>query len=144
MSQSIGNFVALYVDNGTTFDAFGGEVSSSFTISKDAIEITTKDSVDAASNFCKEFDGAGEYTFTFSVEGIQRADSAVDAKVSDLIAGTKIDFRFGYNIATQKVYEGSGFITSVSIDSSKNEAVTYSCEIIGSGGLNIVTVPVPV
>ncbi|MCH7411154.1 phage tail protein [Belliella sp. DSM 111904] len=142
MSQSIGNFVALYVDNGTSFDAFGGEVSSSFSISKDAIEITTKDSVDAVGNFCKEFDGAGEYTYTFSVEGIQRADSAVDEKVSDLMAGTKVDFRFGYNVATQKVYEGSGYILSITIDASKNEAVSYSAEIQGTGGLTITTVSV--
>ncbi|MEB2775232.1 phage tail tube protein [Algoriphagus sp. D3-2-R+10] len=140
MSMSIGNFVALYKEVSGTYEAFGGEVSSSFSISKDNIEITTKDSVDDAGNFVKEFDGKGEYTFTFSVEGIQRADSSVDTKITDLMNGTKLKFRFGYNILTQKCYEGEGFINSMSIDSGKNEAVTFSAEIQGTGGLEIVTV----
>lgn len=141
MSLSIGNFVALYKNvSGSTYEAFGGEVNSSFSISKDAIEITTKDSVDGLGNFVKEFDGKGEYTFNFSVEGIQRADSDVDGKVTDLMAGNKIKFRFGYNADTQTVYEGDGYIMSIEIDSSKNEAVTYSAEIQGTGGLSLVTV----
>jgi predicted secreted protein len=140
MSLSIGNFVALYVDNSGTYDKFGGEVSSNFSISKDAIEITTKDSVDALGNFVKEFDGAGEYTYSFSVEGIQRADSGVDDKISSLMSGEKIKFRFGYNVDTQTVYEGDGYIMSVEIDASKNEAVTYSAEIQGTGGLSLVEV----
>lgn len=140
MSLSIGNFVALYVDNSGTYESFGGEVSSSFSITKDAIEITTKDSVDGLGNFVKEYDGKGEYGFSFSVEGIQRADSDVPGKVSDIINGSKIKFRFGYNVATQTCYEGEGYIMSLDIDSSKNDAVTYSCEIQGTGGLDLITV----
>ncbi|MCH7396560.1 phage tail protein [Belliella sp. DSM 107340] len=141
MSQSIGNFISLYMQvSGTTYQAYGAEVSSSFSISKDAIEITTKDSVDELDNFCKEFDGRGEYSYTFSVEGIQTASSNVSDKIEMLMNGTKVKYRFGYNATTQTVYEGDGYIMSVDIDSPKNDAVTYSAEIQGTGGLKIVTV----
>ena len=140
MSKSIGNFVALYKDVSGTYEAFGGEVSSSISITKDNIETTTKDSVDDAGNFVKEFDGSGEYTFSFSVEGIQSVNSDVPGKINDLMSGNKIKFRFGYNVATQTCYEGDGYIMSIDLDASKNEAVTYSAEIQGTSGLNLVTV----
>jgi predicted secreted protein len=143
MSISIGNFIALYVQDGTDWIPFGGEVSSNFSITKDAIEITTKDSVDDLGNFVKEFDGKGEYSFSFSVEGIQRPDSNVQDIIEKVVNGTKVKFRFGRNVATGLVYEGEGYIMSVDIDAAKNEAVTFSAEIQGTGGLNTVTIPTP-
>ncbi len=141
MSISIGNFIALYIQDGAEWVPFGGEVSSNFSITKDAIEITTKDSVDELGNFVKEYDGKGEYSFSFSVEGIQRPDTNVPEIVAKVVSGTKVKFRFGRNAASGLVYEGEGFIMSVEIDAAKNEAVTFSAEVQGTGGLKTVTLP---
>ncbi len=140
MSISIGNFITIYMQDGASYVPFVGEVSSSFSISKDAIEITTKQSVDELGNFVKEFDGKGEYTFSFSVEGIQTPNSTLEDVLALVQNGTKVKFRFGSNIATGKVYEGDGYVMSFEVDASKNEAVTFSAEIQGTGGIKLVTV----
>lgn len=140
MSISVGNFITLYMQDGATWIPFVGEVSSNFSISKDAIEITTKASVDELGNYVKEYDGRGEYTFNFSVEGIQTPNSELEDVLALVQNGTKVKFRFGRNAATGKVYEGDGFVMSFEVDASKNEAVTFSAEIQGTGGIKLVTV----
>ena len=90
-----GTLIAIYKDVSGTLTKIANATSNDFTITKDMIETTNKDSAGS-----KEFI-AGEYGYTMSVEGMFEEDASVGALLSwkeimtDLMAGTIVTIEIG-------------------------------------------------
>ena len=128
--------ILLQVEISGVTHSFVGETSSSFSISKDMIEKTSKLSKNASGETYKEFIG-GEFGFTFSVSGIYDPTMTINFSqmLSYLKKGTSLKFIFGGEEQGTKVYQGNGLISSLSFNASKNETPTLDAEIQGTGDL---------
>ena len=110
-----GTLIAIYKDVSGTLTKIANATSNDFTITKDMIETTNKDSAGA-----KEFI-AGEYGYTMSVEGMFEEDASVGALLSwkeimtDLMAGTIVTIVMTSNVSGDLKLSGSALFNDLKI-----------------------------
>ena len=144
MSGISGSTMLLRVEDPDAADALktlACELSSELSTSADMIETTCKGSVDLNGRPTKTYI-AGEYGFTFSVEGIY--DPAGDWNFSEILAklkaGTQLTFQFGGSGVGDTFFTGAGIINEATLSAPKNDVVSVSASIQGVGELAEATV----
>jgi TP901-1 family phage major tail protein len=133
-----GTLISIYKDVSGTKTKIANATSHSFDVSKDMIDVTSKDSAGA-----KEFI-AGEYGYTLNVECIFEDDSSVGATqqsfkdlATDLLAGTLLTIVLSTNVTGDEKYSGTAFFTSLSLSAPNNDKATWTGTLQGSGALTI-------
>jgi predicted secreted protein len=136
-----GTLISIYKDVSGTLKKIANATSNSLDISKDMIDVTSKDSAGA-----KEF-LAGEYGYTLNVEAIFEDDNSVGAGqvsykdlVTDLLAGTLVTIVMTSNVTGDEKYTGSAFFMSLSLSAPNNDKATWTGTLQGSGALTLGTV----
>ena len=136
-----GTLISIYKDVSGTLKKIANATSNSLDISKDMIDVTSKDSAGA-----KEFI-AGEYGYTLNVEAIFEDDQSVGASqisykdlVTDLLAGTLLTIVLTSNVSGDEKYTGSAFFSSLSLSAPNNDKATWTGTLQGSGALTLGTV----
>lgn len=136
-----GTLISIYKDVSGSLKKIANATSHSFDVSKDMIDVTSKDSAGA-----KEFI-AGEYGYTLNVEAIFEDDASVGATqqsfkdlATDLLAGTLLTIVISTNVAGDEKYTGTAFFTSLSLTAPNNDKATWTGTLQGSGALTIGTV----
>jgi len=136
-----GTLISIYKDVSGTLKKIANATSNSIDISKDMIDVTSKDSAGA-----KEFI-AGEYGYTLNVEAIFEDDASVGASqqsfkdlATDLLAGTLLTIVMSSNVTGDEKYSGTAFFTSLSLSAPNNDKATWTGTLQGSGALTIGTV----
>ena len=135
-----GTLIAIYKDVAGTLTKIANATSNDFTITKDMIETTNKDSAGA-----KEFI-AGEYGYTMSVEGMFEEDASVGALISwkeilrDLLAGTSVTIVMTSNVSGDLKLSGSAFFNELNLTAPKNDVATFTASIQGTGALTVGTI----
>jgi predicted secreted protein len=136
-----GTLISIYKDVSGTLKKIANATSNSIDISKDMIDVTSKDSAGA-----KEFI-AGEYGYTLNVEAIFEDDQSVGASqisykdlVTDLLAGTLLTIVLTSNVSGDEKYTGAAFFSSLSLSAPNNDKATWTGTLQGSGALTLGTV----
>lgn len=136
-----GTLISIYKDVSGSLKKIANATSHSFDVSKDMIDVTSKDSAGA-----KEFI-AGEYGYTLNVEAIFEDDASVGATqqsfkdlATDLLAGTLLTIVISTNVTGDEKYTGTAFFTSLSLTAPNNDKATWTGTLQGSGALTIGTV----
>jgi predicted secreted protein len=135
-----GTLIAIYKDISGTLTKIANATSNDFTITKDMIETTNKDSAGA-----KEYI-AGEYGYTMSVEGMFEEDGSVGALISwkeiitDLLAGTSVTIVMTSNVTGDLKLSGSAFFNDLKLTAPQNAVSTFTASIQGSGALTVSTI----
>ena len=136
-----GTLISIYKDVSGSLKKIANATSHSFDVSKDMIDVTSKDSAGA-----KEFI-AGEYGYTLNVEAIFEDDASVGATqqsfkdlATDLLAGTLLTIVISTNVTGDEKYTGTAFFTSLSLSAPNNDKATWTGTLQGSGALTIGTV----
>ena len=124
-----GTLIAIYKDVSGTLTKIANATSNDFTITKDMIETTNKDSAGA-----KEYI-AGEYGYTMSVEGMFEEDGSVGSLISwkeiitDLLAGTSVTIVMTSNVSGD-----------LKLTAPQNAVSTFTASIQGTGALTVSTI----
>jgi len=108
---------------------YGGQMSTSLSLSADMIEVTSADS-----NKWKEY-LAGEKGGTVSVEllyDLTHTEGAAEA-FDDLSSGTMVTLYWGTETVDDINFSCDAKISSIELSASKNEAMTASLELQLSG-----------
>ena len=132
-----GTLIAIYKDISGTLTKIANATSNDFTITKDMIETTNKDSAGA-----KEYI-AGEYGYTMSVEGMFEEDGSVGALISwkeimtDLLAGTSVTIVMTSNVTGDLKLSGSAFFNDLKLTAPQNAVSTFTASIQGTGALTV-------
>jgi predicted secreted protein len=132
-----GTLIAIYKDISGTLTKIANATSNDFTITKDMIETTNKDSAGA-----KEYI-AGEYGYTLSVEGMFEEDGSVGALISwkemitDLLAGTSVTIVMTSNVTGDLKLSGSAFFNDLKLTAPQNAVSTFTASIQGTGALTV-------
>jgi predicted secreted protein len=132
-----GTLIAIYKDVSGTLTKIANATSNDFTITKDMIETTNKDSAGA-----KEYI-AGEYGYTLSVEGMFEEDASVGALISwkemitDLLAGTSVTIVMTSNVTGDLKLSGSAFFNDLKLTAPQNAVSTFTASIQGTGALTV-------
>jgi TP901-1 family phage major tail protein len=136
-----GTLISIYKDVSGSLKKIANATSHSIDISKDMIDVTSKDSAGA-----KEFI-AGEYGYTLNVEAIFEDDASVGASqqsfkdlATDLLAGTLLTIVMSTNVTGDEKYTGTAFFTSLSLSAPNNDKASWTGTLQGSGTLTIGTV----
>jgi predicted secreted protein len=135
-----GTLIAIYKDISGTLTKIANATSNDFTITKDMIETTNKDSAGA-----KEYI-AGEYGYTMSVEGMFEEDGSVGALISwkeimtDLLAGTSVTIVMTSNVTGDLKLSGSAFFNDLKLTAPQNAVSTFTASIQGTGALTVSTI----
>ena len=135
-----GTLIAIYKDVAGTLTKIANASSNDFSITKDMIETTNKDSAGA-----KEYI-AGEYGYTMSIEGMFEEDASVGALISwkeiltDLIAGTSVTIVMTSNVSGDIKLSGSAFFSDLNLTAPKNDVTTFTASIQGTGALTVGTI----
>lgn len=135
-----GTLIAIYKDISGTLTKIANATSNDFTITKDMIETTNKDSAGA-----KEYI-AGEYGYTMSVEGMFEEDGSVGALISwkeiitDLLAGTSVTIVMTSNVSGDLKLSGSAFFNDLKLTAPQNAVSTFTASIQGTGALTVSTI----
>ena len=135
-----GTLIAIYKDISGTLTKIANATSNDFTITKDMIETTNKDSAGA-----KEYI-AGEYGYTMSVEGMFEEDGSVGALISwkeiitDLLAGTSVTIVMTSNVAGDLKLSGSALFNDLKLTAPQNAVSTFTASIQGTGALTVSTI----
>ena len=135
-----GTLIAIYKDISGTLTKIANATSNDFTITKDMIETTNKDSAGA-----KEYI-AGEYGYTMSVEGMFEEDGSVGALISwkeiitDLLAGTSVTIVMTSNVTGELKLSGSAFFNDLKLTAPQNAVSTFTASIQGTGALTVSTI----
>ena len=136
-----GTLISIFKDVSGSLKKIANATSHSFDVSKDMIDVTSKDSAGA-----KEFI-AGEYGYTLNVEAIFEDDSSVGATqqsfkdlATDLLAGTLLTIVISTNVTGDEKYTGTAFFTTLSLSAPNNDKATWTGTLQGSGALTIGTV----
>ena len=136
-----GTLISIYKDVSGTLKKIANATSHSFDISKDMIDVTSKDSAGA-----KEFI-AGEYGWTMNVEAIFEDDASVGASqqsfkdlATDLLAGTVLTVVISTNVTGDEKYTGSAYFMSLALSAPNNDKATWTGQLQGTGALTIGTV----
>ena len=136
-----GTLISIYKDVSGTLKKIANATSHSFDISKDMIDVTSKDSAGA-----KEFI-AGEYGWTMNVEAIFEDDASVGASqqsfkdlATDLLAGTVLTVVITTNVTGDEKYTGSAYFMSLALSAPNNDKATWTGQLQGTGALTIGTV----
>jgi predicted secreted protein len=135
-----GTLIAIYKDVSGTLTKIANATSNDFTITKDMIETTNKDSAGA-----KEYI-AGEYGYTLSVEGMFEEDGSVGALISwkemitDLLAGTSVTIVMTSNVTGDLKLSGSAFFNDLKLTAPQNAVSTFTASIQGTGALTVSTI----
>ena len=135
-----GTLIAIYKDISGTLTKIANATSNDFTITKDMIETTNKDSAGA-----KEYI-AGEYGYTMSVEGMFEEDGSVGALISwkeiitDLLAGTSVTIVMTSNVTGDLKLSGSAFFNDLNLTAPQNDVATFTASIQGTGALTVGTI----
>ena len=108
-----------------------GTVSQNIDLTRDMIDVTTKDSTDNAKEFIP-----GEKGATLGVEG-KWAESTSNYDVGDLIdaynSGTSLAFIFGDTTTNSLVITGTAYISAFSWSAPKNAESTWNCTLQVTG-----------
>ena len=132
-----GTLIAIYKDISGTLTKIANATSNDFTITKDMIETTNKDSAGA-----KEYI-AGEYGYTLSVEGMFEEDASVGAGISwkemitDLLAGTSVTIVMTSNVTGDLKLSGSALFNDLKLTAPQNAVSTFTASIQGTGALTV-------
>jgi predicted secreted protein len=135
-----GTLIAIYKDISGTLTKIANATSNDFSITKDMIETTNKDSAGA-----KEYI-AGEYGYTMSVEGMFEEDTSVGAGISwkeiitDLLAGTSVTIVMTSNVSGDLTLSGSAFFNELNLTAPQNDVATFTASIQGTGALTVGTI----
>jgi predicted secreted protein len=135
-----GTLIAIYKDISGTLTKIANATSNDFSITKDMIETTNKDSAGA-----KEYI-AGEYGYTMSVEGMFEEDTSVGAGISwkeiitDLLAGTSVTIVMTSNVSGDLTLTGSAFFNELNLTAPQNDVATFTASIQGTGALTVGTI----
>ena len=135
-----GTLIAIYKDVSGTLTKIANATSNDFTITKDMIETTNKDSAGS-----KEFI-AGEYGYTMSVEGMFEEDASVGALLSwkeimtDLMAGTIVTIIMTSNVSGDLKLSGSALFSDLKLTAPHNAVSTFTASIQGTGALTVGTI----
>jgi TP901-1 family phage major tail protein len=135
-----GTLIAIYKDVAGTLTKIANATSNDFSITKDMIETTNKDSAGA-----KEYI-AGEYGYTMSVEGMFEEDASVGASISwkeiltDLIAGTSVTIVMTSNVSGDIKLSGAAFFSDLNLTAPQNDVATFTASIQGTGALTVGTI----
>ncbi len=128
--------------NGTSFlghfnsSYYSGQVSGSVNLSRDMIDVTTKDSTGSAKESIY-----GEYTGTASITGLVdlAISESITNPISALLAGTTGAFKIGVAGSAGKTLEGQALITSVDWSGDENTRSEYSISIQFTGVISQTT-----
>jgi predicted secreted protein len=132
-----GTLIAIYKEISGTLTKIANATSNDFTITKDMIETTNKDSAGA-----KEYI-AGEYGFTMSVEGMFEEDASVGALISwkeimtDLLAGTIVTIVMTSNVTGDLKLSASALFNDLKLTAPQNAVSTFTASIQGTGALTV-------
>jgi len=135
-----GTLIAIYKDISGTLTKIANATSNDFTITKDMIETTNKDSAGA-----KEYI-AGEYGYTMSVDGMFEEDGSVGALISwkemitDLLAGTSVTIVMTSNVSGDLKLSGSALFNDLKLTAPQNAVSTFTASIQGTGALTVSTI----
>ena len=122
---------------GTT--KISGETANSLNLIRDAIETTHKHSAEKAKTYMP-----GESGATISVSGCLDPTNIIDWGYATAFTAWKnasvFTFAVGGIVAGDTVYEGSAFITSLTLDNPQNDRSTFSVELQITGPVEEETV----
>jgi predicted secreted protein len=136
-----GTLISIYKVIATVNTKIANATSNDFTITKDMIETTNKDSAGA-----KEYI-AGEYGYTMTVEGMFEEDASVGALISwkeiiaDLMAGTEITIVMTSAVTGDLKLSGAALFNDLKLTAPQNAVSTFTASIQGTGALTVSTMP---
>jgi TP901-1 family phage major tail protein len=127
MAAQQGKELLLKIHDGSDYQLIGGFQSNDFTISGEAIDITTKEH----SGFREYLDGAGVRNLRVSGRGVFMNDDAFRLTHTHAMAGTHADCQVivpGFG-----AYTGSFAIASLQMTGEQAGAVTYDISLESAG-----------
>ena len=136
MGTESGNKNKIYVvPSAGVYTPIGGELSNSFTVNSEIIDVSNKDSEWAANI-------AG--TKSWEASGNFQVDKSSTTKAA-LIAGASVNLFIGEINGSTPVYgvSGSAIISSVATSSERDAAVTLDISFTGTGALSYINSTLP-
>ena len=123
-----GTNLVLYVLDGVTNKAFGHSRSFTLNVEASPIDATSRDS----SGWSEFIMGARSFTLDF--EGLVNYDDDIDPAYlqSAMDNKTKLFVKFTDNLAGTLVYNGYVYVSSLTMDASMEDVVTYSGSLQGT------------
>lgn len=114
-----------------TYVAVAGQRNATLSEERETLDITSKDSTNAAS----EFDYGG-YSWTISCDGVYIPTDTKYTKLRDAIRNrTKVKVRVNEAGTPVKTLSGDALVTSSELEAPYDGEVTYSVELQGTGTL---------
>lgn len=101
------------------------------------IDVTDKDSA----GWKEILDGMKDWSINISGILDFAATEGVDEIVDDLINGTFASIKFSTTITGDTQFAGSGKYSNVHLGAPKEDKVSFSAKISGSGALTVSTIP---
>lgn len=139
--------VLVYLTDATesTLTPIAGQKNATLSLSRDTIEVTTKDSIDTVSGVSKPTPAreyiAGPYQWTLSCDALLVQDIAFEQLRQAFLEGTPVYITMeeaGTGAGRFKAF-GQAIITSLEFEASMDDVVTVSAEFQGTGGLKLET-----
>lgn len=126
-----GAIEVIVITSGETFDSYepiAHSTSASISFNNDLRDVTTKDSSGYQEN------AGGLRSFELSTDALQDINADLDFKefYDDVHERNEVIVRFAERDSGVK-WEGSGYVSSLSMDAGVEENVTYSVTITGTG-----------
>ena len=136
-----GAITVTVITSGETANAYepvAFSTSASFSVSRELRDKTNKDSLGFAEHL------PGLKSFEMSTDALQdfNADLEFQEFFNDIGSTTPVTIRFAQRAtsgSTERFYEGSAFVTSVSMDAGVEENVTYSASFTGTAAVTTGT-----
>ena len=136
-----GAITVTVITSGETANAYepvAFSTSASFSVSTELRDKTNKDSLGFAEHL------PGLKSFEMSTDALQdfNADLEFQEFFNDIGSTTPVTIRFAQRAtsgSTERFYEGSAFVTSVSMDAGVEENVTYSASFTGTAAVTTGT-----
>lgn len=127
---SLGLDLLVYIGEGATAKAIGGQRGASYEMTSDSIDVSTKNtgSWKAKIGGAKEWSAECDGIYFFEEEGFQAAKDAFRA-------GTPVTVKFSKKSDPTKGEQGLAIITSISVDAPYDDAMTYTLSFEGAGEL---------
>ena len=128
-----GGIIVTLLTAGETYNDYepiGHSTSASISFNKDLRDSTTKSSLGYQENV------SGLTSFELSTDALQDINSDLEFKdfFNDINNSNEVSVRFAERTSGTK-WEGSGYISSVSMDAGVEEATTYSVSITGTASV---------
>lgn len=131
-----GTLITIYKSTKTIANG----ISADFTLEKDIINASSKDSAGADESITGRYRFSGSGEFRLEMTGsVGTTQISLQTIITDAMAGTAWTFVFGSGVTGDMKLTGSAYISNVKVSAPDNDTATFTCDFTGSGALSNTT-----